>query len=360
MPNTTGEHMRLISTTLAGNNQELIADALQSVLPFVDKCILIDTGITDSTLDIAKEIAKKKLVVKKYLWKNDFSDARNFALEAAKEAGADWAITVDTDERIHVNQDDIRKFLESTAESLVLMEYLDGHYRKERAFRIPTVGAYYGPTHEAFVGHASRPAVFPTARFSEIPKTVEGYRRKFERDVVILSQHTAENPNDPRWWFYLGESYKNLGQHEEGIAAYMKCYALDGWDEESAWACYKAAESLVVLGKYQRAIDTCMLGVARHPAVAELLWLAAFASYRMGRYQKAVWFGELSIKVGWTPDGVGKAANRIGFKHLPACFEGPFDVIHWSYKQMGEKDLAESYKQKCDSLYAERTSAQKR
>src|SRR5580704_4221456 len=110
--------MILLSTTLTGNSEPMIGDALRSVVPFVDLCVVIDTGVTDETLRVAREVAKDKLVIRTFKWIDDFAAARNFALDVAWEvAGATaspgdaWAIGVDTDERIQTNGEDVRAVL---------------------------------------------------------------------------------------------------------------------------------------------------------------------------------------------------------------------------------------------------------
>src|SRR5512141_230410 len=90
----------IVTTTLTGSNADIIGDALASVLPQVDRCIVIDTGAKDDSIDVARRVAGEKLLVREFAWINDFAAARNFALQAAVDAGGEWAVTVDTDERL--------------------------------------------------------------------------------------------------------------------------------------------------------------------------------------------------------------------------------------------------------------------
>ena len=89
--------MKLVSTTLTGNAAPIIGDALASVVRWVDACLVIDTGVTDDTLAIARNVAKDKYVERSFAWMDDFSAARNFALDAAHDIGGDWAVTLDTE-----------------------------------------------------------------------------------------------------------------------------------------------------------------------------------------------------------------------------------------------------------------------
>ena len=69
----------LVSTTLTGSNAAIIGDALKSVLAQVDRCLVIDTGATDDTLDVARRVAGDKFVLAQFKWCNDFAAARRRA-----------------------------------------------------------------------------------------------------------------------------------------------------------------------------------------------------------------------------------------------------------------------------------------
>mgnify|MGYP000919708383 CR=1 FL=1 len=258
----------LVSTTITGNSADVIGDALRSVADWVDRCLVIDTGITDDTLEIARAVAGDKLVVRAFPWQNDFSAARNYALAAAAELGAEWAFTLDTDERIDPGPVDLRAALAGIAADVILIQHEGGTYGKERLFRLPARGRFVGPTHEAF-NREGEVATLPGVVFRELGKSQEAYRRKAERDVLLLAQYTADHRDEPRWFYYLGDSLAGLGRHEEAIAAFRACADLDGWDEEGAWALYRAAESLMILDRPAEAVESCAAGLARHAGIGE-------------------------------------------------------------------------------------------
>jgi len=329
----------LVSTTLTGNNESILGDALRSVVDGVDKVLVVDTGVTDKSLDVARDVAGDKLIVRSFPWRNDFSAARNFCLDAAAELGAAWAVAVDTDERLAVDFEALRALLATTDADAVLVDAADGTYAKERVFRIPTRVRWTGPTHEAFGGGDARYARLPGATFSELPKSPEALRAKFERDVAILRPYTAAHPTDPRWLFYLGDSYRNLGRLDEAAAAYEACAALRGWDEESAWACYRAAEIRCSQQDYVRALDRCVEGLARHPGVAELAWLAGFIAYRLGRPRHAVHWARLALVHG-AYRGHAEETRRIAFRHRPALYAAPYDVLRFALRDLGDTEGA--------------------
>jgi glycosyltransferase involved in cell wall biosynthesis len=327
--------MKIASTTLTGNSAGVIADALRSVVDWVDYCLVIDTGVTDSTLELAQAIAGDKYVSRSFPWVQDFAAARNFALDAAAELGADWAVTVDTDERIDCRGVDLRAVMANATAGVIMMPSADGTYAKERCFRLPARERFSGPTHESFPGYAVGTMTVEGACFEELGKSPEALRRKFERDLEILKRHVRAHPKDPRWQFYLGETLKNLARPAEAVAAYDACAALRGWNEESAWACYRAAECLSRLERFRDAIDRCAMGLARHAGIAELAWLAGFCAYRLNDFAQAVYWSRIAVAQG-VYRGSGAAVPRIGFRNPDALYEGPFDVLRFALLKLGD------------------------
>ena len=94
---SAGDRPFLVSVTMTGSSEDRIGDALRSAISFVDRCVVVDTGVKDRTLEIAREICGDRLVVESFPWINDFAAARNFSLAAAARTGAEWAMNLDTD-----------------------------------------------------------------------------------------------------------------------------------------------------------------------------------------------------------------------------------------------------------------------
>ncbi|HEY1696513.1 MAG TPA: glycosyltransferase [Polyangiaceae bacterium] len=347
--------MKLISTTLTGNCEKVIGDALKSVVDWVDHCLVIDTGVTDRTLEVARDIAKDKYIEGKFPWINDFAAARNFALQAAHEAGGTWSMSLDTDERIETHGEDVRGALEACdVECVLVMHYSETHYR-ERIFRMPAKHRFTGPTHESYPGYKSF-AFLDKTRTVELEKTPEEALRKFVRDAVVLTDYTAKHPEVPRWHYYLGDTLQNLRRYEEAIDAYMACAKLRGWPEESAWACYRAAECYTVLGKYDEAVEACAAGLVRHPGIGELPRLAAFACFQAKNLRHAVWWARLAVGMGLF-EGHGKEAHRLGFRNLHSLYEGPYDVLRFALAALGDVAGAREAHEKYKAAVAAREAA---
>ena len=349
----------IISTTLTGGNADIIGEALESVVGHVDRCLVIDTGARDDTLAVAQRVASEKLLLREFPWRNDFSAARNFALEAAASAGGSWALTLDTDERLYVRPGirlvDTLGAL-GPAVQVVLVAATDGSYAKERIIRLPARVRWEGPTHEALAGQLKgQSETVEGVRFRELPKDEAGLRRKFERDVTVLRTYSRKHPREPRWLYYLGASHHDLGQYAAAIEAFRACAALGGWAEEGAWACFRAAQCCCSLGRWQEAIEMCARGLAIRPATAELAWLAGHAAHEAGRYEDAIAWSNMAMVNGFY-DGAGPSFERVGFRHPAALYEGPYDVLHRTFVALGNAEAAEMARQEGEAARQARRS----
>jgi tetratricopeptide (TPR) repeat protein len=243
--------------------------------------------------------------------------------------------------------------LATTTDDVLHIEQANGTYGKPRFFRLPTRGRYAGPTHEAFIQGQGTSGTMAGVVFEELGKSTEQYQQKAERDVAILERHTAEHPNDPRWFYYLGDSYAGLGRNEDAVEAFRACSRLGGWDEEGGWAMYRAAECLLGLGRPREAVAACAEGLGRHSGLAELPWLAAYAAWQDGRPAQAVYWARLSIAMGQFA-GDGAAVPRIGFRHPPALWEGPYDVLRFALRSLGDDDGADEAEEAFESAKSAR------
>jgi len=338
----------IVSTTLTGSNADIIGEALASIAPQVDRCLVIDTGARDDTLDVARRVAGEKLHLREFPWRNDFAAARNFALEAATQLGARWAVTVDTDERLHFAPGvNLRNELLKARGKVLMVAIEDGSYAKERIFRLPARVRWMGPTHEAVDGkNEADNKVLAGVTFSELPKDAAALKAKFERDVAILRQYTEAHPRDARWHYYLGASLADLERHEEAIAAFRACAALRGWAEEGAWACYREAWCHYQLKRWTDAIEACARGLTLRPATAELAWLAGWAACKAGRHADAIAWANMAA-VNGLYEGAGAKFERISFRNLQALYEGPYEVLRAAYEALGDKAAAAAAAEAC-------------
>ncbi|MBK7632424.1 MAG: glycosyltransferase family 2 protein [Ignavibacteriales bacterium] len=85
--------MPTLSLSMIVKNEERhLARCLSSVKDVVDEIVIVDTGSTDNTIEIAESFNAK---IFHFDWVNDFSAARNFALT---KCIGNWILYLDADE----------------------------------------------------------------------------------------------------------------------------------------------------------------------------------------------------------------------------------------------------------------------
>ncbi len=139
--------VRLSLSMIVKNEAQNLAHCLDSVRDLVDEMVILDTGSTDGTVEIARGYGA---CVESFTWIDDFAAARNACLE---HCTGDWILVLDADEAIDsADHAAIRTAIESTsAQGLMLWmrNYLrtgafmgcsgeaqanDGHYREGSTF----------------------------------------------------------------------------------------------------------------------------------------------------------------------------------------------------------------------------------
>ena len=84
--------MKISACVIAKNEAENLPRWLASMRVFADEMIVVDTGSTDATVEIARAGGAR---VCHFDWINDFAAAKNFALDQAQ---GDWVVFTDADE----------------------------------------------------------------------------------------------------------------------------------------------------------------------------------------------------------------------------------------------------------------------
>lgn len=95
------DKMTLSLCTITKDEEENMESFLGHISEFADEIIIVDTGSTDRTKEVAKKYTDK---VYDFQWCDDFSAARNFSLSKATK---DWILVLDADERI--SGEDLKK-----------------------------------------------------------------------------------------------------------------------------------------------------------------------------------------------------------------------------------------------------------
>lgn len=85
---------KISACLIVKNEESCIEQCLKNARNYVDEILMVDTGSTDNTVNLARKYADRILHFK---WNDDFSSARNFSIQSAQN---DWIIVLDADETV--------------------------------------------------------------------------------------------------------------------------------------------------------------------------------------------------------------------------------------------------------------------
>ena len=191
---------------IARNEARCIERCLSSVRAHVDAMLVLDTGSTDGTPEIARRNGAR---VEHFVWCDDFAAARNAALA---HADADWSLVLDADEWLFSGADALH-VLRTQAPSYTGVLRVDNLYGVDAAHAsrsvswlsrvLPRGARYEGRIHE----QPSAPG--PRRRLPVIVQH-DGYmdaamREKQGRNEALLRQALQEQPDDAYLHYQLGK-----------------------------------------------------------------------------------------------------------------------------------------------------------
>tara|TARA_B100001093_G_scaffold486484_1_gene521851 strand:+ start:2168 stop:3562 length:1395 start_codon:yes stop_codon:yes gene_type:complete len=233
---TTGPLLSL--AMMVKNEEDFLEDALKSAQPVCDELIVVDTGSTDRTVEIAQDLGA---TVSHFPWINDFSAARN---ETLKRANGQWVAILDADERfVGPRPASIRPYLKpgpSFPFQAFMLDVtntrLDGSpissFFSVRVFpRDPRLG-YSGRVHNRFGALDSNAPKIDATRFTGLSIIHLGYdpelykaRQKAARSLPLIEATLRDEPDNHQQRFYLGREYLLLGRTEDAEAALRLAYS---------------------------------------------------------------------------------------------------------------------------------------
>ncbi len=213
----------LISLCMIVKNEALrLEKTLEAARPYVDEMVIVDTGSSDGTPDIARRFTDR---VFNFTWIDDFSAARNYAISQCR---GQWLLNLDADHVLHVDAHiDLRDILTNTSylayfvdersvapgkkyESLYRMLL----FRNRREFR------YSGIIHEhpleSIQGYAEKN--HSGKAWANLPGVFlehSGYtdpRLKLQRNRPILEKAVSREPDNFHYRYKLLLTYKALGE----------------------------------------------------------------------------------------------------------------------------------------------------
>lgn len=305
---------------IARDEAPVIARALESARALADEILVVDTGSSDATVEIARAHGARVL---SHPWQASFADARNVYM---REATADWILVLDADEALDAGAAPLiaRCMEQPASDGKVCLYWLrelsrlsdaeDGggrgmeHYIPRLFPRHPKL-AYQGAIHE-FVAHADG---VERLEMRAVPKAVihhYGYtpsesarKDRNERNLPILEKQVAEHPDDAYAHFNLGSQLNAAGRYAEALAALERSRALAP-ESRAPFAASRgliAADCLHRLGRTDEAIYALQQVTHDFPGMADAPFQLGNLLIEKGKPESAEEAYRRAIEVGLYP-----------------------------------------------------------
>ncbi len=339
------------------DEEEMLPRCLDAVAPAVDEIVIVDTGSTDRTIEIARAHGAK--VIERE-WTGSFSDARNVSFEAAT---GDWIIYLDADEVLvpeDVNR--LRKLTGRTwREAFYLVETSytgelgDGAAITNNALRVFRNRPQYrfeGRLHEQI---AHNLPVYAAGRLEQSSVRIEHYgylgavrdaKEKSQRNLDLLKAQQAESPSDAFLHFNLGTEYTVLGDHGSALTEYEQAWGLvQSQGQEDRDFVPALLQRLVTALRYCRrpseAIARAEQALERFPGFTDIVFAQGLAALSMNREDDAIGYWQRCIEMGDAPARFGASVG--GGTYIPRI------SLAELYARRGELEVAKELLDWCVS-----------
>jgi hypothetical protein len=203
---------------LAKDEERCIARCLDSVTGRgLDDIVVVDTGSVDNTLRIVDGYRDRGVRLIRLPWSNSFARARNFAIDTIATG---WIVFLDADEwmtersaeqlRICLAElsriEDVSRL--AFAPEIVHVDRDEYSGDVARIFKADSAIRFKGPVHEypVITGGTDEPVgvVGLDIEFYHdgYDRSVATSKNKRQRNLALLEAARADDPHNPRWWYF--------------------------------------------------------------------------------------------------------------------------------------------------------------
>lgn len=305
------------------NEEEVLNNCLESVKKASDEIIIVDTGSTDKTKEIAVKYTDKVI---DFEWVDDFSAARNFSFS---HATMDYILWLDADD-ILMEKDlkkllKLKKNLDPSVDAVSMFYHLafDEHgnpafnLRRNRLVKRERNFKWHGVVHEYL-------EVSGNIIGSDIAITHNKQKKKNTsieegRNLRIYEKKLKRGePFTPRDLYYYANELKDNQHHKKATLYYQEFLATKkGWVEDEIMACIYMSDCYRHLGEKDEELNALCKSFQYDLPRPEIS--CRLGGYFMGKkdYQSAIfWFNTAINTKQKDSGGFQKPAYSTWFPHL--------------------------------------------
>ncbi len=336
----TPSRPRISLCMIAKNEEHFLRNCLQSVQGLVDEIVLVDTGSTDKTVQIAEEFGAK---IVHFEWTDNFAEARNVSL---KHATGDWGLWLDADEEIDPSSltvfreevdmapANVGAFMVSICNWLSTTERVpDGEkafHHAARLFRLTPDVTFTGRIHEQNLGsilakgyscmHNENLKIDHFGYAAEVMSA----RNKHDRFLRMLHREVEECPEE--WLkafqlFNLGNAYFTKGDMENAAKYFSQAAVSAISSEEYTTLLY--VEWATALHRIERAedgLEVCCKADELGLVHSGIEFSRGFCHLHLGQYEEGEVAFRRALHLGSGGSGFIQKSGDIGIGTFKANF----------------------------------------
>lgn len=326
------------------NEEKVLSRCLNSVKDLVDEIIIIDTGSTDSTKNIASSFTNNVI---DFTWNYDFSNARNFSFS---KASMDYIMWLDADDVML--EEDRQKFVVLKAaldhtNDVVFTNYnvlVDDHnncitsIKRERLVKRSKNLKWIEPVHEII-------DVYGNFTYSDLCITHKPAHKYSSRNLEIFERILNSGQElSPRSTFNYAEELFAIQQFDKAIKYYKKSLSFAKLPIlYYVTACQRLSTCYHIKNDTENSIKELLRSFeydTPHPYICSLLGNTFECKQD---YKKAIFWYELALNTEITDDSPGILGDYI-LRYIP-CLE-----LSSCYLKLGNNEKALYYKNKASEF----------
>ena len=334
------------ATLIVRNEAPFLRGCLDSLAGKVDEIVIVDTGSTDGTQEIAASSGARLF---HFGWIDDFAAARNRALDAATGA---WILYIDADERLD-SPVSLSQIVSRADHIGFMMKFQPkigySAYREMRLFKADPRIRFEGRIHERVLPSIEQMCASEGLLIGQTDATIRhlGYEndqtRKHARNLPLLTRAVEDDPERVYLWWHLGETLAEIGAKEKAIDAFRhgidvaRTTGTPRGRIEAAMAAQSLTRLYLEAGCAANALDVVDDALGLRPKDPALLLLKGRTLIELGRLEDALallsslplehpeaFFDpdmayDLRIFSEWPHALAGLAAFRLGLFHSAAA-----------------------------------------
>ncbi len=294
MPRSPGLSVCMIVKNESAN----LAQALDGFSSFADEIIVVDTGSSDNTKEIAARFTSR---IYHFDWVDDFAAARNFAMS---KAGKRYQLWVDADDRITLENGRRIEALKQQFDSKKAFYFvLENHRPDSPTSRCLQIRCTPLVPHIRFEGCVHE-QIFPSTVRAGLELVTtdivirhmgymseEARMAKAMRNLAIMEREKAEGRDDGALHFFMAVTFAPLGRRQEAIRSMES--ALERFEKEN-YNHHLIPEGYLFLARLSSEMedfDRCIRYLARVESLVEGSpqhnFLMGILYQRMGKHRES-------------------------------------------------------------------------